>query len=108
MLHYFRIHYYSSALIIQGSIKGSILQWEDPEYTAFDSQSTNQIIAEIDFEVNSESHLNISVGEDDDSNHEANLAQCFSTPDTVSATDKEAHSLTHMPLQATVDFLSES
>ena len=54
MLHYFRNHYYSPGLVIQAFIKGSLLQWVDPEYTVFDSQSTNQIIAEMDFEANSE------------------------------------------------------
>ena len=44
-------------MVIQGFKKRSILQWEDPEYTAFDSQSTSQIIAEIDPEVNLESRL---------------------------------------------------
>ena len=72
-------HCYSSGLVIQGFIKGSILQWEDPEYTVFDSQSTNQIIAEIDFEVNSDSLLSIS-SKERDSNQEANPAQCAKTP----------------------------
>ena len=100
MLHYFINHYYSSGLVIQGYIKSSILQWEDPEYTMFDSQSTNQIIAEIDFEVNSESHLSHSVGEEDDSSQEANQAQCLKIPEIVSATEREAHSLTHMPFRS--------
>ena len=49
-LHYFKSHY-SSGLVTQGHIKSSILQWEDPEHTMFDSQVklTNQITAEIDF-----------------------------------------------------------
>ena len=62
--------------------------------------STNQIIAEIGFEVNSESCLNNSLGEDDDSNQEANPAQCFNMPEAVSAAEREAHSLTHMPFRS--------
>ena len=45
----------------------------------------NQTIAKIDFEVNSESRLNHSVGEEDSSNQEAN------PPETVSAAEREAH-----------------
>ena len=46
---------YSSGLVLQGFLRGSLLEREDPEYTVFDShpQITNQIVAEIDFEVNS-------------------------------------------------------
>ena len=57
VLHHFRSHYYSSGLVFPGFLKGSLLEWEDTEYTVFDSQSTNQIVAETDFEVNSESRL---------------------------------------------------
>ena len=57
VLHYFSDHYYSSGLVVQGFVKGSIHQWEVPVYTVFDSQSTNQIIAEIDFAVNSKARL---------------------------------------------------
>ena len=62
-------------------------------------QSTNHIIAEIDFEVNSESRLSISAEEESDPNQEVNSPQCFSfkTPESVSAAEKKAHSLTHMP-----------
>ena len=74
-------HYYSSGLVIQGYVKSPILQWEDPEHTVFDSQSTNQIIAEIGFEVNSESRLSHSVGQDNP-NQEANQAQCLKIPET--------------------------
>ena len=35
----------------------SILKWDDPEYTIFDPQTTSQVIAEIDFELNSEARL---------------------------------------------------
>ena len=53
-----------------------MLQWEDLEHTVFNSQSSmKQIIAKIDFEVNSESRLRHSVEEEDDSNQEANQAQ---------------------------------
>ena len=61
---YFRNYYYSSGLVTQGFVKGCLLQWEDPEYTVFDLQSTNQIIAEIDFEVNSQSRLSTSSEEE--------------------------------------------
>ena len=57
-----------------------------------DSQSTNQIIAEIDFEVNSESRLSHSVGDEGDASQEANPAQCLKIPETVSATERETHS----------------
>ena len=93
VLHYFKNHYYSSGLVSQGYIKCSILQWEDPERTVFDSQSMNQTHAENDFEVNSESHLSHSVGEEGDSNQEANQAQCLKILETVSAAD----SLTCLP-----------
>ena len=101
----------------------------------FNSQSTKQIIADIDFEVNSESRLSHSVSEnaqtshrafralraqshekvrkesfrgarprvlnsvcgEDDSNQEANKAQCLQIPETISAAEREAHSLTHVP-----------
>ena len=99
-LCYFKNHYYSSGCVIQGYIQSSILQWEDPEYTVVGSQSTNQIIAEIDFEVNSELHWSNSVGEEDDSNQEANPAQGFKRPEVVSAADRKAHSLTHMPFKS--------
>ena len=57
----------------------------------------NQIIAEIDFEVNSESHLSVSTEEEDVSLQEAQPIQCLRVPDPVSAAEREAHSLTHMP-----------
>ena len=100
ILHYFRNHYYSSGLVIQGLLKGSLLEWEDAEYTIFDSQSTNQIKAKIDFEVNSESRLSVSTEEEDASSREAQPGQCLRAPDSVSATDKEAHSLTHVPFRS--------
>ena len=59
---------------IQGFIKGSRLEWENSEYTIFDSQSTTQLIAEIDFEVNSESGLRVSTEEEDVSFQEAQPA----------------------------------
>ena len=65
----------TSPQVTQGNIKSSILQWEDAEYTVFDSHSTNQITTEIDFAVDSESRLSHSVGEEDDSNQEASQSQ---------------------------------
>ena len=65
----------------------------------FDSQSTSQIIAEIDFEVNLESHLSNSIGKEDDSKQEASPAQCFKIPETVSGAERDAHSLTHTPFR---------
>ena len=44
-----------------------------------------------------ESH---SVGEEDESIQEANQAQCLKIPETVSAAEREAHSLTHMPFRS--------
>ena len=89
MLRYFQKHYYSSGLVIQGYIKSSTPQ-----------HSTNQIIAEIDFEVNSESRLRHSVGEEDDSIQEANQAQCLKTPETVTAAEREARSLIRVPFRS--------
>ena len=48
---------------MQKFLKGSLLEWEDPKHTVFDSQSTNQIIAEIDFEANSETRFSSSTEE---------------------------------------------
>ena len=79
---------------LKGTSRVQFFSGEDPEHTAFDSQATNQIIAEIDFEVNSESHLSHSVGEKDDSSQDANQAQCLRIPETVSAAEGEA-TLTH-------------
>ena len=80
MLHYFRNHYYFSGLVAQGLIKSAIAPIRRSEYTVFDSQSTNRIIAEIDFEVNSESHLSsASLGEDHDSNQEAKKSTLIDT-----------------------------
>ena len=57
VLHYHKSHYYASGLVLPGYVKSSILKWDDPEHTIFDPQSTSQVIAEIDFELNSEARL---------------------------------------------------
>ena len=62
VLHYHKHHYYASGLVLSGYVKSSILKWDDPQYTIFDPQSTSQIIAEIDFEVNSEARLDSITG----------------------------------------------
>ena len=83
---------------LKGSSKVPFFSGKIPN-TQCSTHRTTQIIAEIDFEVNSESRLNNSLGEDDDSNKEANPAQCLKIPETVSAAEREAHSLTHMPFR---------
>ena len=65
VLHYRKHHYYASGLVLSGYVKSSILKWDDPQYTIFDSQSTSQIVAEIDFELNSEARLTQSQEEED-------------------------------------------
>ena len=57
VLHYHKHHYYASGLFLSGYVRSSILKWDDPQYTIFDPQSTSQIIAEINFEINSEARL---------------------------------------------------
>ena len=59
--------------------------------------------------VNSESCLSISAEKERDSNREANHAQCFKTPESVSAAEKKASSLIDTPaLQVMVHCLSKS
>ena len=65
VLHYHKHRYYASGLVLSGYVKSSILKWDDPQYTIFDPQSTSQIIAEIDFELNSEARLTQSQEEED-------------------------------------------
>ena len=64
VLHYHRHRYYASGLVLAEYVKSSILKWDDPQYTMFDPQSTSQIIAEIDFELNSEARLTQSQEEE--------------------------------------------
>ena len=99
VLHYHKNHYYASGLVLSGYVKSSILKWDDPEYTIFDHQSTSQIIAEIDFEINSEARLTQSQKEEDVS-LESQKPQCLKTPESVTAAEREAHSLTHMPFRS--------
>ena len=102
VLHYHKHHYYSSGLVLSGYVKSSILillKWDDPQYTIFDPQSTSQIIAEIDFELNSEARLTQSQ-EEEDVSLESQKPQCLKTPESVTAAEREAHSLTHMPFRS--------
>ena len=69
---------------------GMILQ-----HTIFDPQSTSQIIAEIDFEINSEARLTQS--QEEDVSMESQKPQCLKTPESVTTAEREAHLLTHMP-----------
>ena len=80
---------------------------EDSEHTVLNSQSTNRVIAEIDFEVNSESRLKKARGEEDDSNQEANPAQCFEIPETISAAERAVLTAAHA-VQVMVYCLSTS
>ena len=99
VLHYHKHHYYASGLVLSGYVKSSILKWDDPQYTIFDPQSTSQIIAEIDFEINSEARLTQSQ-EEEDVSLESQKPQCLKTPESVTAAEREAHSLTHMPFRS--------
>ena len=62
---------------------------EDPKHTVFDSQSANQIIAEIDFGVNSESRLSTLTEEEVSNDLRANPAQFFKIPESVSAAERK-------------------
>ena len=99
VLHYHKNHYYASGLVLPGYVKNSILKWDDPEYAIFDPQSTSQIIAEIDFEINSEARLT-QLQEEEDVSLESQKPQCLKTPESVTSAEKEAHSLTHMPFRS--------
>ena len=99
VLHYHKHHYYASGLVLSGYVKSSILKWDDPQYTIFDPQSTSQIIAEINFEINSEARLTQSQ-EEEDVSLESQRPQCLKTPESVTAAEREAHSLTHMPFRS--------
>ena len=59
ILHYFRNHYYASGLALKEFLKSSLLEWREPKYAIFASQSINQIIAEIDCEVRVTSNLKV-------------------------------------------------
>ena len=98
VLHYHKSHYYASGLVLPGYVKSSILKWDDPEYTIFDPQSTSQVIAEIDFELNSEARL--TQAQEEDVSLEAQKPHCLRTPESVTSAEKEAHSLTHVPLRS--------
>ena len=93
-LHFYKNHYYSSGLVIPGYVKGSILKWDDPEYTIFDPQSTGQVMAEIDFELNSEARLTQSKEQEEDVSQEAQRPQCLKVPESVTSAEKEAQFLT--------------
>ena len=99
VLHYHKNHYYASGLVLSGYVKRSILKWDDPQYTIFDPQSTSQIIAEIDLEVNSQARIT-QPQEEEDVSLEAQKPQCLKTPESVTAAEREAHSLTHMPFRS--------
>ena len=101
VLHYYKNHDYASGLVIPGSVKRSILKWDDPEYTIFDPQSTGQVIAEIDFELNSEARLTQSKEqEEEDVSQEAHRPQCLKVPKSVTSAEKKAHFLTHLPFRS--------
>ena len=85
-------------LFSQDMSRVSILKWDDPQYTIFDPQPTSQIIAEIDFELNSEARLTQS--QEEDVSLESQKPQCLKTPESVTASEREAHSLTHMPFRS--------
>ena len=99
ILHYHKHHYYASGLVLSGYVKSSILKWDDPQYTIFDPQSRSQIIAEIDFEVNSEARMTQSQ-EEEDVSLESQKPQCLKIPESVTAAERKAHSLTHMPFRS--------
>ena len=98
ILHYHKHHYYASGVVLSGCVKSSILKWDDPQYTIFDPQSTSQIIAEIDFEINSEARLTQS--QEEEVSWESQKPQCLKTPESVTAAEREVHSLTHMPFRS--------
>ena len=89
VLHYHKHPYYASGLVLSGYVKSSILKWDDPQYTIFDPT------AEIDFEINSEARLTQS--QEEDVSLESQKPHCLKTPESVTAAEREAHSLTHMP-----------
>ena len=80
-----------------------------PEYTIFDPQSTGQVIAEIDFELNSEARLTQSKGQqEEDVSQEAHRSQCLKVPESVTSAEKEAHFLHSPTFQVVVHGLSKS
>ena len=99
VLHYHKHHYYASGLVLSGYVKSSILKWDDPQHTIFDPQSTSQIIAEIDFELSSEARLT-QTQEEEDVSLESQRPQCLKIPESVTAAEREAHSLTHVPFRS--------
>ena len=66
VLDYHKNQYYASGLVLSGYVKSSILMWDDPQYAIFDPQSTSQIIAEIDLEVNSQARITQPHEEEED------------------------------------------
>ena len=58
----------------------------------------SQIIAKIDFEINSEAR--ISQSQEEDVSLESQKPHCLKTPESVAAAEREAHSLTHMPFRS--------
>ena len=99
VLRFHKHHYYASGLVLSGYVKNFILRWDDPQYAIFDPQSTSQMIAEIDFELNSEARLSQSQ-EEEDVSLESQRPQCLKTPESVTAAEKEAHSLSHIPFRS--------
>ena len=93
VLHYHKNHYYASGLVLSGYVKSSILRWDDPEYTIFDPQSTSQIIAEIDFEINSEARLTQSQ-EEEGVSLESQKPQCLKKVG-ISHSSRKGSTFTH-------------
>ena len=106
VLHYHKHHYYASGLVLSGYVKSSMLKWDDPQYTIFDPQSTSQIIAEIDFEINSEARLTQSHEEEEDVSRGISKASMSENPGISHSSRKGSSLIDSHALQVMVHCMS--
>ena len=100
VLHYFRKYYCSQVWSFKDSSKVAFSSWKIQNTQCSTYSQRIRSLPRWYFEVNSVSRLSNSVGNEDDSNQETNPARCFKIPETVSAAEREARAVTHIPFRS--------